>query len=49
VARGRLRCLGPGEILTYSLHQCSTTTSKSMTQSLKKTFITTVLTAVKKK
>jgi hypothetical protein len=40
--------LGPSFGMTYSLHQCNTTTSESMSQSLKKTFITTVLTAVKK-
>jgi hypothetical protein len=39
---------GPSLGMTYSMHQCSTTTSESMSQSLKKTFITTVLTAVKK-
>jgi hypothetical protein len=39
---------GPSFGMTYSMHQCSTTPSESMSQSLKKTLITTVLTAVKK-
>jgi hypothetical protein len=38
---------GPSLGMTYLMHQCSTTTSELMSQSLKKTF-TTVLTAVKK-